>query len=261
MQLGFRKYQGTGNDFIILNGFGSDVVLSEHQIRFMCDRHFGVGADGLMIIRKDHVTDFEMLYFNSDGAPGSMCGNGGRCLVKYAWTEKLVSDSCTFRAVDGIHNAEVLQDGHLISLHMKNVSGLQLRSDGNWFANTGSPHIVKLVNSQDFDVLREGKAIRYNDEFAGSGVNVNFVTLTDSKLRIRTYERGVEDETLSCGTGVTAAALVAHKAGWIKNDSRVCHLETKGGVLSVKFQPDENGYVHIWLEGPAEEVFEGTINV
>lgn len=259
MQLSFQKYEGTGNDFIILNGFISDFIPSSEQIVKLCDRRFGIGADGLMIIRKDRDTDFEMLYFNSDGAPGSMCGNGGRCMVKYAWRERLASAKCRFRAVDGIHDAEVLQEGSIISLQMKNVSEINLRPDGNWFADTGSPHIIKRVNNQNIDVVQEGRAIRYSDEFAAKGVNVNFVTVTDGKLLIRTYERGVEDETFSCGTGVTAASLVAHKAGWINDKSGVCQIDTKGGPLSVRFQPHGNGYNQVWLEGPAQKVFQGNI--
>lgn len=261
MRLAFQKYQGTGNDFIILDGFRSLFIPSRQQISHLCDRRFGIGADGLMIIKPCEGMDFEMLYFNSDGAPGSMCGNGGRCLIKFAWLNGYCGESCHFLAVDGPHAGKVMEEGRLVSLQMKDGIQPFARPDGAWFADTGSPHYVRLCTSSVENVVAQGRHIRFSEEFQKEGVNVNFLYIDNGKLQIRTYERGVEDETLSCGTGVTAAALIAHKAGWIDSEKDNCTLETKGGRLTVHFKSGALSYTDIWLEGPAEKIFEGEVDL
>ena len=259
MTIHFNKYQGTGNDFVILdnrnNGYPQ---LNKQQVRHICDRRFGVGADGLMLLNLLEDYDFKMTYFNADGREGSMCGNGGRCLVQFAFNLGIRKDLYRFLAVDGDHEA-TLENG-IVSLKMKDVSHI-LDYHGDAIVDTGSPHYVQLVgNVMDVDVVRKGKDIRYNDHFAKDGINVNFVEQKDNdEIIVRTYERGVEDETLSCGTGVTAAALVSYHNDVGFNNVTV---HTKGGKLTVEFdRVDHGGFENIWLSGPAEKVFEGDIDV
>lgn len=258
MEISFSKFQGTGNDFVIMDAWEQEINLSTDQIRHTCDRRFGIGADGLMIIRRHPECDFEMLYFNADGYPGSMCGNGGRCLVKYAYERGYIGRHTRFMAVDGEHRADILDQGD-VSLQMGDVKGFEKRNDA-FFLNTGSPHYVCFVeNAKRTDVVAEGRKIRYNEEFAAAGTNVNFVQqLSGTSIFIRTYERGVEDETLSCGTGVTAAALVS-MAGVPGKDRGTVQVETPGGSLQVDFVRKENGFTGIRLIGPATFVFKGTI--
>ncbi|MFZ4059249.1 MAG: diaminopimelate epimerase [Ferruginibacter sp.] len=260
MTLSFYKYQGTGNDFIILdNYFNTTPQLSEKQIRRLCDRHFGIGADGLMYLNKKEKYDFEMVYYNADGKPSSMCGNGGRCLVKFAFHSGIIKSTYHFIAVDGDHEAEVDIDG-IVSLKMQDVHGVTTTS-GHSILNTGSPHLIKFATDvKDIDVLETGRSIRFSKQFEEEGINVNFVeNIGEDAIYVRTYERGVEDETLSCGTGVTAAALLSahNECGF-----NTVEVKTPGGNLSVEFdKEDDNNFTNIWLCGPAEYVFKGEINI
>ena len=259
MQLNFFKYQGTGNDFIIADNRENKIALSTQQIKQLCDRRFGIGADGLILLNLKDGYDFEMKYYNADGNESSMCGNGGRCLVKFAHHLGIHKGSYKFIAVDGEHEASIKDNGW-VYLKMKDVTGIEKKHSDN-ILNTGSPHYVKnVVGAADYEVVKTGKEIRYGDEFAEEGINVNFVQeLNDKEIFVRTYERGVEDETLSCGTGVTAAALVfAH------NDNGFNRIEVKtlGGHLAVEFdKTSEDTFENIWLCGPAEFVFKGEINI
>lgn len=261
MQLHFYKYQGTGNDFVILdNRKGEFSNLTTKQIRFLCDRRFGIGADGLMLLNNKEPFDFEMKYFNADGRESSMCGNGGRCLVKFAYHMGIHRNSYLFSAVDGDHEAEIDLDG-TVSLRMCDVFEVKAVNGGDFILNTGSPHYVKIVNNIDkLDVFTKGQQIRNSEPFAKEGINVNFVEHRDEdEIYVRTYERGVENETLSCGTGVTAAALACYHNETGFNDVVVL---TKGGKLNVEYdRVSDKLYKNIWLSGPADKVFEGTIEV
>lgn len=260
MKIDFYKYQGTGNDFIILDNRTSLYsALTEEQIRFLCDRRFGIGADGLMLHNQHKDFDFEMKYFNSDGKEGSMCGNGGRCMVKFANHMGLHKNTYHFIAIDGEHEAEIDDDG-IVSLKMNDVTAVE-KHHGDYTLNTGSPHYVKIVTDlSELDVYRKGMDIRNSSHFAKEGINVNFVeTQSEDSIIVRTYERGVEDETLSCGTGVTAAALICfHNDAGFNN----VNVTTKGGKLSVEYERiDDDHYENIWLCGPAEKVYQGTITI
>ncbi|ODT93367.1 MAG: diaminopimelate epimerase [Sphingobacteriales bacterium SCN 48-20] len=255
----FSKYQGTGNDFILLdNREGIYNTLSTEQIRHLCDRRFGIGADGLMLLNNHEGYDFEMKYFNADGREGSMCGNGGRCLVRFAYHLGIHRNEYKFLAVDGDHEAEIDTDG-IVSLKMKDVDKIR-RQNGDSILNTGSPHYVKVVSDvMDMDVYKKGRDIRYSKEYEQEGINVNFVEQTgEDKIIVRTYERGVEDETYSCGTGVTAAAMVCYHNENGFNDVQV---KTLGGKLNVEFDRIEERYINVWLSGPAEKVYDGKIEL
>ncbi|HMO60510.1 MAG TPA: diaminopimelate epimerase [Ferruginibacter sp.] len=260
MKITFFKYQGTGNDFIILDNYNQEAPrLSTKQIKFLCDRHFGIGADGLMYLSKKQGYDFAMEYYNADGYVSSMCGNGGRCLVKFAYHRGIHRASYRFIAIDGEHEAEIETDG-TVSLKMKDVDTVDLHAS-HAILNTGSPHFVKFAdNVQEIDVLATARDIRYSEPFKKEGINVNFVeTIDEDSIYMRTYERGVEDETLSCGTGVTAAALLsAHN----DNGFNTVNVKTRGGRLSVEFDKvGEKQFKNIWLCGPAEFVFQGEIEL
>lgn len=257
----FYKYQGAGNDFIVIdNREGQMNDVSKSMIARLCDRRFGIGADGLMLLQLHPDYDFEMLYYNANGLEGSMCGNGGRCIVAFAQFLGIIEDKTQFLAVDGAHEAFVPQESY-VELKMGAVSDLQL-SDTYCYLDTGSPHYVEFVPEVvDVDVVTRGRAIRYNDTYREKGVNVNFVEIEGpDRLLVATYERGVEDETLACGTGVTAAAL----AYFLQHTSRESgqhgiHITVKGGKLEVRFTYEHNNFSDIWLCGPAEQVFVGTI--
>jgi diaminopimelate epimerase len=260
MQVQFHKYQGTGNDFILMDNRQSNFMFTQEQVAFMCNRKFGIGADGLMLLEPEPGVDFKMVYYNSDGNLSSMCGNGGRCMVAFAKALGIVNDKAKFLAVDGIHEASIADDG-IVSLKMQDVKHIQAGEDF-FYLDTGSPHYVKVVEGLDkYDVFSEGKKIRNSERFVEAGTNVNFVEKTNDVLFVRTYERGVEGETLSCGTGVTAAALVASLLG-IANTKNNCHIKTLGGLLEVSFEKvlDQHFY-NIWLKGPAQLVFKGNINL
>ncbi len=259
MKIPFYKYQGTGNDFVILdNRKGEFTSLNQKQIQRLCDRRFGIGADGLMMLNNKAGYDFEMIYFNADGNPGSMCGNGGRCMIRFVYNLGIHKYTYKFFASDGEHEGEV--DKQWIRLKMNDVSEIGEHSSFT-VLNTGSPHFVKFANDvENIDVVETGREIRYSKRYMPNGINVNFVENTgDDSIFVRTYERGVEDETLSCGTGVTAAALMsAHNSrGFNKVD-----VETPGGHLSVEFtKVDDSHFENIWLCGPAELVYSGEIEI
>ena len=260
MQVHFYKYQGTGNDFIVLDNRKHDYSnLSSEQIRRLCDRRFGIGADGLMMLNEKAGYDFEMKYYNADGREGSMCGNGGRCMVRFAYQLGIHRNLYNFLAADGVHEAEIDPDG-IISLKMKDVDNVR-KFHSDFILDTGSPHYIKIVSDvMNVDVFKKGHDIRYSKEFEEEGINVNFVEqVSDDKIIVRTYERGVEDETYSCGTGVAAAALVCYHN---ENGFNEVEVKTLGGNLSVEFDRiDEGAYENIWLCGPAEKAFEGTVEL
>ncbi|QTY28174.1 diaminopimelate epimerase [Flavobacterium sp. CS20] len=255
-QLQFYKYQGTGNDFVIIDNrkqvFKNDTKL----VKKLCNRKFGIGADGLICLENSNKVDFKMLYYNADGRESSMCGNGGRCIVAFAKYLGLISEQCTFEAVDGLHQA-IIDTENQVELKMTDVHKINY-FDNDIVLDTGSPHYVSFVeNTKNIDVPKKGAEIRYSEAFKTEGINVNFAHLADNKLNIRTYERGVEDETLSCGTGVTAVAI-AHAYQNLVSTNTV-DIETLGGNLKVKFEKSTSGYKNIWLIGPVEMVFKGEI--
>lgn len=259
MEIKFSKYQGTGNDFVIVdNREAAYDNLTQHDIKKICDRKFGIGADGLMLLNKKEGYDFEMKYYNADGREGTFCGNGSRCIVKFAWACGLQKENYVFTAADGEHEAKIDFNG-IVSIKMKDVDKIQLYHS-DFILDTGSPHFIRLSPEvMHLDVFKKGKEIRYSPDFVKEGINVNFVEqLTESdKIIVRTYERGVENETLSCGTGVTAAALVCYHN---ENGFNEVEVQTPGGNLNVEFDRTSDGnFKNIWLCGPAEKVFDGII--
>ena len=259
MQLQFFKYQGTGNDFVIIDNRKGEIQLSQEQVSFLCDRRFGIGADGLMLLNSHPDYDFEMKYYNADGGESTMCGNGGRCLVKFAADCGIDLTEYRFIAIDGEHLASIDNNGN-VALKMNDVAAVQTKKD-HFILNTGSPHYVNLVQDvMSLDVVKKGREVRYSEPFAKEGINVNFVekTAAPEGIIVRTYERGVEDETFSCGTGVTAAALVCHPS---KEGINRVAVQTKGGSLRVEFENTGNGFQNIWLIGPAVKVFEGVVEL
>ena len=253
----FYKYQGTGNDFIIVDNRLQLIGKNDSKrIAQLCDRRFGIGADGFIRLENDKNSDFKMVYYNADGNESTMCGNGGRCTVAFAKFLGIINDVTEFVAIDGLHKAKI--ENEIIHLQMQDVS--EIKSFKNHqFLDTGSPHHVEMVSDlKDFDVKRNGSKIRYGEPYNEAGSNVNFVEQESSdSFAVRTYERGVEDETLSCGTGVTAVALAMHNIG--KTKSNTVRLKTEGGELKVTFTKNQNGYNNIWLIGPAQQVFKGEI--
>jgi len=259
MNVKFYKYQGAGNDFILIDN--RDHLLNPKDYgtyNRWCDRHFGIGADGLMFLQNHRDYDFEMVYLNSDGRESSMCGNGGRCIVAFARDLGLISDKTRFLAVDGIHQATI--DANNVCLKMNDVKEVASQN-GSYFLDTGSPHHVEFTDDvHAVDVYRQGKVIRNAERYKSiHGTNVNFVQNHAELLQIRTYERGVENETLACGTGAVAAAMAAS----VKNDLHgkiVYPLQAMGGKLKVHFNKSvDNTFTDVWLEGPADFVFEGEI--
>jgi diaminopimelate epimerase len=258
MELTFFKYQGTGNDFVIIDNREGKISLTTKQVKHLCERRFGIGADGLMLLNTKVGYDFEMVYYNADGNESSMCGNGGRCLTQFAFDRGIVKERYKFIAIDGEHEA-YFSEGW-VNLKMKNVSEVATDWD-SYILNTGSPHYVKPTNDvKELNVYEEGKAIRYSDKFKEEGINVNFVErIDDDRIMVRTYERGVENETLSCGTGATASALFFAQEGLGFNRINVTTL---GGDLAVEFvKISECIFNNIWLCGPATYVFKGTIDI
>jgi len=258
MMIVFNKYQGAGNDFIIIDSrkgiFNPD---DSRHINKLCDRRFGIGADGLILISGSPQFDFEMKYFNSDGFEGTMCGNGGRCSADFAIRAGIAGKKLSFKAIDGVHKA-ISEEG-IIRLQMNDVKEPSL-INGSYFINTGSPHYVifkKDINN--IDVNTEGKIIRWAEEFAPGGTNVNFVETAENGIYVRTFERGVEEETLSCGTGVTASAIASVLTGQL--DTKSVSVKTKGGNLSVSFNISGKIISDIWLSGPATFVYSGEIEV
>ena len=263
MELNFYKYQGAGNDFILVDDRSEQFDLNNHEgIHFLCDRRFGVGADGLMLLRNSKENDFEMIYYNSDGHQGSMCGNGGRCIVAFAKDLDLVGLETTFNAIDGKHYASISSqnDAYWVKLGMNDVAKIEVIGS-DLYMNTGSPHYV--INQKELsaaNIVELGRSIRFNDRFSSEGTNVNFVEVVgENHIAVRTYERGVEDETLACGTGVTAAAIYANYTGLIEGNN--INIDALGGRLRVSFMADKGKYSDVVLEGPAKFVFKGTIHV
>jgi len=260
MLLPFYKYQGTGNDFIIMDNRQSTIALNTEQIAALCDRRMGIGADGLMLLEAAEGYDFRMVYYNADGNESTMCGNGGRCIVAFAHRINIINDAAHFIAVDGAHHATINAAESWVTLQMINVAGIQYHEQ-DAILNTGSPHWVRWVeDTRSVDVFHEGRAIRQQEAFQPKGINVNFATIhTDGSISVRTYERGVEAETLSCGTGVTAVAIASAKD---KLGSFQTTIHTPGGTLQVQFQKstDDSAY-DVWLSGPATFVFQGTVSV
>jgi diaminopimelate epimerase len=260
MELEFYKYQGTGNDFVMIDN-RSNIFPKENTqlVAHLCDRRFGIGADGLILLDNDATTDFRMVYYNSDGNLSSMCGNGGRCLVAFAKKLNVIQNETTFMATDGLHYATVGADG-IVSLQMIDVAEIKNTPDYS-FLNTGSPHHVQLVTDlEHYNVKENGAAIRYGDLYGQQGSNINFVKkIDDATFSLRTYERGVEDETLACGTGATAVAIAMNATG--QTDLNTIHLNVEGGKLAVSFDIEDGKYTNVFLKGPAEFVFKGTIQI
>ena len=261
MNFSFSKYHGNGNDFVIVNNLEGNMQFTEKQIAGICHRRFGIGADGFILIEKSEEFDFEMLYYNSDGKLGSMCGNGGRCVAAFAYTQKIAEKEIHFLAYDGSHKAVINsissnKNSFDVSLQMNNVESVE--NNGNYFfLDTGSPHYVEFVeNVSNFNVVEMGSKTRYSEKFHPEGTNVNFAELSDDRIFVRTYERGVEDETLSCGTGVTATAIAA----WHKTGKTIHKIHTTGGDFVVEFKVHDGGFVDLWLRGPAVEVYKGEFN-
>ncbi len=253
----FCKYHGTGNDFILVHdpsaGFPEQNI---ELIRHLCERRFGIGADGLILIRSHPDVDFRMFYFNADGKEGSMCGNGGRCAAAFAYHLGLCGQATTFMASDGTHLAKIIEPDY-VQLKLQPVKTVRIQPD-HYEINTGSPHYVTFVEEvETVDVCELGRKIRLSNAFRAEGVNVNFVEHGPDRLFVRTYERGVENETWSCGTGVVAAALCAALRD--PSGRSEYHVRTRGGDLLVSFQREEdNAFRNIILQGPAEFVYQGT---
>jgi len=254
----FYKYQGTGNDFVIIDNrkefFDKD---DTKLINHLCDRRFGIGADGLILLEKHTTANFKMVYFNADGNESTMCGNGGRCISAFAKYLGVIENEATFEAIDGLHHTIIEDD--IVKLQMQNVDTVE-KNDDYIFLDTGSPHHVQFQKDlKNLDVKSEGSKIRYSNLYHDGGANINFVeAINDEIFSVRTYERGVEDETLSCGTGVTAAAIAMHAIG--ETGKTLVILRTKGGDLKVSFDKNSNSYTNVWLIGPATLVYKGEIS-
>jgi diaminopimelate epimerase len=275
VKIPFFKYQGTGNDFVMIDQRQQQFLKKTDvgTINHLCDRRFGIGADGLILLenpKKGVYTegspfDFQMIYFNADGRESSMCGNGGRCLVAFANYLQVFDNQCVFNAIDGLHDAKVREDGW-VELKMIDVNAIEIGKD-YFLMNTGSPHFVVFVEDlTDINVYENGREIRYSERFYTEGVNVNFVEIKkDGTLEVATYERGVEAETFSCGTGVTAAAIAFALKKipiFAENQTLSVPILTKGGNLEVRLQRhSESGFKDLWLCGPAVQVFQGEVNI
>lgn len=253
MEIQFYKYQGAGNDFVMVDN--RDLFFPKENkglIHHLCDRKFGIGADGLILLENQVGFDFKMVYFNADGSESTMCGNGGRCIVAFAKELLLIDKNTRFVAIDGLHEAEILENGW-VKLGMIDVANIETLSAKEFFLNTGSPHYVKVVDDMPANIVEEARKVRYSERFSKEGVNVNFIQIDGDKVHIRTYERGVEDETLACGTGSVAAAMVAS----IFENKQKFDIITLGGDLAVAF---EANFSHVYLEGPAIMVFKGVLD-
>ncbi|MGY5350955.1 diaminopimelate epimerase [Wenyingzhuangia sp. IMCC45533] len=257
MEITFYKYQGTGNDFVIIDNRKLDFPRENTKlVNFLCDRRFGVGADGLMLLNPSDKYDFTMVYYNSDGTESTMCGNGGRCLVAFAHKLGIFKTETTFDAVDGLHYASY--ENGVTNLQMIDVKDINIY-DNHCFLNTGSPHHVEIVTDiEKYDVKNNGHKIRYGAPYFDEGTNVNFVAPLNDGFRVRTYERGVENETLACGTGVTAVAIAMYEKK-LTSKTKI-PLQVEGGHLEVSFEPTDEGYKNVFLKGPATFVFKGTMN-
>jgi diaminopimelate epimerase len=254
----FFKYNGAGNDFIMIDNRSQIFDAKQTAlVNKLCTRHFGIGADGLILLENTEGYDFRMVYFNSDGNESTMCGNGGRCIIQFAHDLGIINKETSFVAIDGPHKGIVLKKG--ISLQMQNVSDISqntIRTE----MDTGSPHYVEFRENIELgDFVNVARKIRQDAPYTKEGINVNFATATSHTITMRTYERGVENETLACGTGATAVAIAAHHIGIITHNS--IPVTVKGGLLNVSFDKQDNEYTNIWLSGPADSVFEGKFSV
>jgi len=262
MKIEFYKYHGTGNDFIIIDNRDLRWKPDHQQVAFLCNRHFGIGSDGLMLLSNAEGFDFGMTYFNSDGNESTMCGNGGRCLAAFARLLGMVDTKVRFYAIDGEHEASILNEsGNVTQIKLKMKDVIMEEPIGeNFFIDTGSPHyVIFSTNVNRLDIVKKARKIRYDTCFAEEGTNVDFVEIKNDHLFVRSYERGVEDETLSCGTGITASALAA--AVKTPGNPGFFKVKTRGGELKVSFNQEENIFSDIWLEGEAELVFRGLIEM
>lgn len=255
-EISFYKYHGTGNDFILIDNRS---LLFDNaqtsQIKRLCNRRFGIGADGLILLENTDTADFHMRYYNSDGKPASMCGNGGRCIVAFAKKLGIIQNKCCFLAPDGLHTACISE--HHVALQMKDVSQIE-QIGKDFYLHTGSPHYVKIIESHEgWDTVSEGRKIRYNKRFQKEGTNVNFLSFEAGALHLSTYERGVENQTHSCGTGAVAGAVVAG----LLNNKDAQELHTKGGILKVRYSKKGETFKDIVLEGPTQCVFKGLIRL
>jgi len=260
MLLNFQKYQGTGNDFVMIDQREQKFIDHDDQklIESLCDRRFGIGADGLILLEKSEEYDFKMVYFNADGRQSTMCGNGGRCIVHFAWSLGVCDKETIFEAIDGLHKGKIF-DSNVVSIQMSDVLKVDVKTPKTYILNTGSPHFVKLMEDLPKNIKVSGAEIRYSDPYKQEGVNVNFVKINEGNIEVATYERGVEDETLSCGTGVTAAAIATFLDQGAKNN--IVNIQTKGGQLSVSFEQDGDTFRNIWLTGPVVKVFDGSVKL
>ncbi|MFW6227453.1 MAG: diaminopimelate epimerase [Bacteroidota bacterium] len=268
MKLHFYKYQGAGNDFIIIDERDTFPISSHDKmnelVEFLCDRRFGIGADGLILLQNHSGYDFRMVYFNSDGQEGTMCGNGGRCLVAFAAFKNIIEKHANFLAIDGSHKARIVSsENHdsIVSLEMRDVTEITPFEEG-YLLDTGSPHYVVFKNEiQDIDLHTLGRTWRNKEEFGKGGVNFNIARKENNHIFVRTYERGVEEETLACGTGITATAIALHYMENHTGNQRF-ELKAKGGDMQVSFHNPQPGvYTHVYLQGPAQQVFEGVIEI
>ncbi len=264
--LHFCKYHGAGNDFVLIDNRNNNISLSNKEIALLCHRRLGIGADGLMLLQKSNNSDFEMIYYNSDGRKASMCGNGGRCIVAFAKHLGIIEQQTTFKAYDGMHSAEIIEWNNncgMVRLGMEISANIEPCLKG-WKVDTGSPHYVEVINGDvaKYDVVGNGRRLRYDNAFYPHGTNVDFINEIDvNKIFAATYERGVEDETLSCGTGVTASALIYDQMKNTANGNHEIKVQTKGGLFSVYFRKDNETYDHIILQGPVTLVFEGNVTL
>lgn len=264
----FFKYQGAGNDFILFDARQAPLseAFSVAERQWLCNRRFGIGADGLMLLKAHPQYDFEMIYYNADGRLGSMCGNGGRCIVAFAKQLGIERASYRFLASDGPHEATIQEDGE-VALSMQTVRQVEALPNGDFVLDTGSPHYICYVEDLDaLDIVPHAHSIRYGARFKTAGINVNFLSQQNGKLHIRTYERGVEDETLACGTGVTAAAITLAIQQQIPSGQQFNYqLQAQGGLLSVEGRlthtPEGFGAKDLWLKGPATLVFQGDVHI
>jgi diaminopimelate epimerase len=274
MKLSFSKYHGSGNDFVIIdnrpNKFKYRGFLKQAIIAGICHRQYGIGADGMILLQSERKADFRMEYYNSDGKEGSLCGNGSRCVVAFAHQSGIIKEKqATFMAVDGLHKAaitDISQNKYEVSVQLNDATAPKIIKPGEYFIDTGSPHLV-IFNEHlwKIDVNQAGREIRNSSPWAVDGVNVNFAKIIDSQtVAVRTYERGVERETLSCGTGAVAAAI----SSWYYNKKKQAitgyRINTNGGKLEATFNPpanDKEGFKNLWLHGQAQFVFEGVIKI
>ncbi|MCZ2101515.1 MAG: diaminopimelate epimerase [Chitinophagales bacterium] len=260
MQISFYKYHGTGNDFILIDNRTRryDGIFTTKIIAEFCHRRFGIGADGLILLETSDQADFKMVYYNADGRESTMCGNGGRCIVHFAHFLKIFDNQTRFEAIDGLHHASITDQG-LISLGMNDVLDIQEISPQTFVLDTGSPHYVSFLDQMPEQIRDAGRSIRYSPNFKEAGINVNFVVKEESTIQVCTYERGVEDETYSCGTGVVAAALSSALSS--NSGTHYVEIVTKGGYLQVAFdKSSDDSFRNIRLIGPAIQVFQGTIS-